>query len=75
MTSTEFCPVLISRREIEVLELIADMISVRPGAVGEWATLTTLIDAAKRAHEEAEMHATKIDKIREETTNAPTGEG
>ena len=71
----EFCPVLISRREIEALERIAEMISVRPGAVGEWATLTTLIGAAERAHDEADTHAAKIDKIREETTNAPNGEG
>ena len=60
----EFCPVLISRREIEALERIAEMISNLPGAVGEWATLTTLTDAAKRAHEEAEMHARQVEAMR-----------
>jgi hypothetical protein len=50
----EFCPVLISRREIETLELISARINHVPGATLEWATLITLIDAAKRAHGEAE---------------------
>ena len=50
----EFCPVLISRREIEVMELIAARLKSAPGARLEWATLLTLIDAAKRAHDEAE---------------------
>lgn len=45
---------LISRREIEALELIAARINHAPGATLEWATLITLIDAAKRAHDEAE---------------------
>ena len=50
----KFVPVLISRREIEVMELIADRFKYAPGATLELATLLTLIDAAKRAHGEAE---------------------
>jgi hypothetical protein len=54
MTAPEFAQVLISRREIESLELIEGRLRHAPGATMEWATLVTLIDAAKRAHEQAE---------------------
>jgi hypothetical protein len=54
MTAPEFAPVLISRREIAALEIIEGRIRHAPGATMEWATLLTLIDAAKRAHEQAE---------------------
>lgn len=75
MTRNEYAPVLICRREITELEKIRDHVSAFPGMVQQWAVLSTLIGAANRAQDEADENESRIAKMREETTNAPTGEG
>lgn len=60
----EFVPVLISRREIEVLERVAARLHSEPGMVQEWAMVVTLIGSAKRAHAEAGKHHATVEAVR-----------
>lgn len=60
----DFAPVLISTGEIESLERIASHLHSELGMVMEWASLLTLIEAAKRAHAEAEKHNATVDAVR-----------